>query len=89
MACSCQIFESEVQVFEHYFKNGYLKAAQRRVDYMREKILSKQPDLKNRIDDLQELINQAQAGKNPLKLLKAYHRLPIKKQEVLPDVVIF
>jgi len=78
-ACNSQMFESEVQVFEHYFKHGYLKAAQRRVDYMREKMLPKQPDIKSRIDDLQELVNQSLAGKNPLKLLKAYHRLPAKQ----------
>lgn len=88
-ACSGQLFESEVKVFEHYFKNGYLKAAQRRVDYMREKILPKQPDVKTRIDDLQDLVNQAQTGKNPLKLLKAYNRLPTKKREVEIDAISF
>lgn len=87
IVCSSQIFESEVQVFEHYFKNGYLKSAQRRIDYMKEKILPKQLELKSRVDDLQELVNQAQAGKNPLKLLKAYHRLPVKKESKLENAI--
>lgn len=72
--CSNQVLEAEIYVFEHYFKNGYLKAAQRRLDYIVEKILPKQAQAKKKIDDLQDLLNKAKTGKNPLKLLKSYHR---------------
>lgn len=72
-SCNNQLFEAEVNVFEHYFRQGYLVSAQRRIDYMTEKFLPKMPELKERLDSLQNLVNQAKAGKNPLKLLKRMH----------------
>jgi outer membrane protein assembly factor BamD (BamD/ComL family) len=73
-ACSYQLFESEVKVFEHYFKQGNLKSAQRRLDYMIEKILPKLPNTKEKIDGLKDLMEQAKQGKNPFKILKSFNR---------------
>jgi outer membrane protein assembly factor BamD (BamD/ComL family) len=74
-SCNNQLFEAEVIVFEHYFRQGFLVSAQRRLDYMNEKILPKMPQVKNRIDALQNLVEQAKLGKNPLKLLKRMHNV--------------
>lgn len=72
-SCNNQLFEAEVHIFEHYFRQGYLVAAQRRLDYMRDKIMPKMTHIKDRLQAMQGLIDQAKAGKNPLKLLKRMH----------------
>lgn len=72
-SCNNQLFEAEVKVFEHYFRQGCLVAAQMRIDYMKDKVLPKMPEIKDRIEELQDLVNQAKSGKNPLKLLKRMH----------------
>ena len=71
-ACNNQTLESEIKVFEHYFRQGLLDSAQRRVDYMRDKMLDKATNAKDRIQDLQNLLDQAKTGKNTLKLLKKF-----------------
>jgi len=78
--CNCQLLESEIKIFEHYFKQGHLGSAQRRLDYIAEKILPKMPDIKERIAVLQDLVNQAKKGKNPIRLLKRMNNnFPVKK----------
>lgn len=72
-SCNNQLFEAEIHVFEHYFRQGYIAAAQRRLDYMRDKIMPKMPNIKERLETLQSLVDQAKLGKNPLKLLKRMH----------------
>lgn len=79
--CNNQLFEAEVNVFEHYFRQGYVVSAQRRLDYMTEKILPKMPQVKGRIEALQNLVNQAKLGKNPLKLLKRMHNVDKTQHE--------
>ncbi len=70
--CNRQIFESELSVFEHYYKQGFLGSAQKRLDYVITKILPTDLTLQSLIDGLQDLINQAKKGLNPKKIWRKW-----------------
>ena len=80
--CNTQVFEAEIKIFEHYFRQGQLGSAQRRLDYMVARILPQRPDIKDRITELQDLVNQAKNGKNPFKLLKNFNNGVQNKQTI-------
>lgn len=90
-ACNNQTLESEIKVFEHYFRQGLLDSAQRRVDYMRDKMLDKAVNAKDRVQDLQDLLDQAKTGKNTLKLLKNFRnaqKIKLKNTQAINTIDI-
>lgn len=67
--CDRQLLQGELGVFEHYFRQGYLAAAQRRLDHINNSVLPKLNGLNPKMSVLQDLLDQARAGKHPRKLL--------------------
>lgn len=68
-SCEKQLLEAEIVVFEHYFKQNQLDSAQRRLDYIQDKILPKFSGEQPNLAVLYDLMTQARQGKSPIKLL--------------------
>lgn len=83
LGCKTQLFESEIQVIENYFKQGRLTAVERRLNQLQaHKLIAEIPQAQARLNRLFNLLEQAKEGKNPIKLLKG-SRVTVKRKPVV------